>query len=259
MSRLSLALFLSLGCGAAASAPATTPAAATSGPRASRGEVAFRELAPGVWMHSSEKVIAPWGPVVTNGLVVVVGESATLVDTAWDDAQTGSIVAWAESELGHPIARAVFTHAHDDKMGGVAALRQAGIATWAAADTNALARERGLTPAEFTLHFDESAISRELAPLVVFDPGGAHTEDNIVVGLPDADLVFGGCMIRPPGATTLGNTADANVAHWDEAVEATAARFSGAIVVPSHGPPAGRELFSLTVRLVREHRANDAD
>ena len=183
-------------------------------------------------------------------------EGALLVDTARTDAQTEAILRFADETLGRPITAAVFTHAHQDKMGGVAALRARGVETYAAADSNALAAERGLVAAEHALSFGPDGASRELAPAVVFDPGAAHTEDNIVVALPESGVLFGGCLVRPAGATDLGNTADADVGHWAEAVEAVAARFPDlAIVVPSHGRPAGRELLALTARLAREHDA----
>ena len=50
--------------------------------RIEEAPVVFRELVPGVWLHTSEKEIAPWGMVPTNGLVIEDGESAILVDTA---------------------------------------------------------------------------------------------------------------------------------------------------------------------------------
>ena len=95
----------------------------------------------------------------------------------------------------------------------------------------------------------------EFAPLVVFDPGPGHTVDNIVVGLPEEGVVFGGCLIRPGESGSLGNVADADITHWDRAVELVSGQFPDArIVIPSHGPPAGRELLEHTVELVREAR-----
>lgn len=217
--------------------------------------VTFEELTPGVWLHLSHFTIEPWGEVPSYGLVAVHGEHALLIDTAWTDAQTQQILHWAEQTLRKPITTAVFTHAHQDKMGGVSVLRARGVATYAAADSNALALERGLVPGEHPLSFDSEATSYALAPAVVFDPGPGHTEDNIVVALPEAGILFGGCLIRPSAATNLGNTADANIAHWGRAVEAVAARFPGlSTVVPSHGPPAGRELLAHTIELARQAR-----
>ncbi len=241
---------------ACATTSPVTPPTATPSEAPAPSSVRFEALAPGVWLHLSTFVIEPWGEVPSYGLVVDREGGALLVDTAWTDAQTEEILRWADETLGRPITAAVFTHAQQDKMGGVAALRARGVATYAAADSNALAVARGLVPAEHALAFDAEDVSRELAPAVVFDPGGGHTEDNIVVALPEAGVLFGGCLVRPADATNLGNTADADVGHWADAVEAVAARFPDLeVVVPSHGRPAGRELLALTIRLAREQSA----
>ena len=84
----------------------------------------------------------------------------------------------------------------------------------------------------------------------VLYPGPGHTRDNIVVYYPDAKVLFGGCLIRPGGSDNLGNTADADVVHWAEAVRNVAAAFPDAeIVIPSHGPMGGRELLDHTIAL----------
>lgn len=212
-------------------------------------DVRVTPLASNVWMHTSYEEIAPWGRIPTNGLVVVGTDAVVLVDTAWSDAQTAKVLAWARHTLGRPITHAVLTHAHRDKMGGVGALHDAGVETWAAPQTNLDALQRGLVPARKALAFDASHVASLPAGLVAFDPGPGHTRDNIVVA--HGDVLFGGCLIRPPGAKGLGNTADADVGHWDEAVRAVARRFARAtIVVPSHGPPAGAELLTHTIELV---------
>lgn len=221
-------------------------------------EVSYRKLVPGVWLHTSSKEMPKWGKVISNGLVVEAGDHSLLVDTAWNDSQTAEILEWAQQHLGKPITQAVFTHAHEDKMGGVAVLRQRGVQTFASLESNMLAPAHGLTPAAETLRFDKQGLSAQLAPLVVLDPGPGHTLDNIVVGLPEQGIVFGGCLIRPGGTDNLGNTAEADIGHWAAAVRAVADQFPLAqVVVPSHGPPAGRELFELT-RQLAEQAAKDA-
>ncbi len=216
-------------------------------------EVVFRELTEGVWLHTSFLTLPKWGKVPTNGLVVEQGDHSVLVDTAWNDEQTQQILQWAQDELGKPISDAVFTHAHSDKMGGVGILRERGVRTFAAADSNRFAKKRDLVPAENALSFDGNDVSTDLPGVVVFDPGAGHTVDNIVVALPEKSILFGGCLIRPPGTSSLGNVADADVDHWDDAVRAVAAQFPRAkVVIPSHGPPAGRELLDLTIELVEK-------
>lgn len=252
-------LILSAPACAPAEKRADTPAADAGG---ELGGVTFRRIAPGVWLHSAYRTMAS-GPVVSNGLVVENGDTAVLVDTAWDDAQTRSILQWARERLRRPVTAAIATHAHADKMGGMKALRDAGVKTFAARLSNQDAPARGLIPAEVSLDFDNggwlTTASREdaavLGRLRVFYPGAGHTRDNIVVAVTDASIVFGGCLIRPPGSTDMGNTADGDLSHWDAAAEAVGSAFPDArTVIPSHGPPSGRELLTLTADLARRTR-----
>ena len=240
-------------CLGAAEGPSPAPSEPVS-VRAERGALRFAELAPGVWLHTSYKDIPPYGPFPSNGLLVARGaDEAVLIDTAWTDAQTDEILSWSEAALGRRVTAAVVTHAHDDKMGGVGALRAAGIKTYAHPRSNTLAGSRALVPAEHDLVIGEdgdAAPHDALTGLTVHYPGPGHTEDNIVVAVNGTDVLFGGCLIRPGGTTSLGNTTDANLSRWADTVRAVARRFpDAAIVVPSHGPPGDRALLSQTVAL----------
>lgn len=230
-----------------------------------RDGVRFTRIAESVWMHTTYINPDEWGPVLSNGIIVVGEDEAILVDTAWNDQQTKVILSWAREALGTPVSSAVFTHAHHDKMGGVQVLRSAGISTHAHPQSNVLAPFRDLTPAEFDLVISEdgsAAVSDDAAndlPLLeIYYPGPGHTVDNIVVRVTGTDIVFGGCLVRPGGSASLGNTAEASISNWAEAVERVARRFPEAtIVIPSHGSPGGRELLSLTAELARRAQAAD--
>ena len=211
----------------------------------------YRQIAPKVWIHTSYKELDDGVPFPSNGLLVRVGDELLLVDTAWSDAQTREILEWAESTIGEPVTRAVVTHAHDDKMGGVKALHERGIATYASDRTNLAAVQRGLTPAE--IEIDLAPSFRILEGVEVFYPGPGHTVDNIVVYVADAKILFAGCLVRPAEATALGNTADADVGHWAEAVEWVERRFPEAeVVVPSHGAWGDRTLLDHTIDLAEQ-------
>jgi len=236
---LGMVLFAAaLGCGAT---PASEPEVSSTLP-----PVAVEPLVPGVWLHTSYRDIPPWGPLPTHGLVVDVDGRRVLVDTAWTDAQTDEILRWSTP----PITAAVVTHAHQDKMGGVPALHAAGVETYAHPLSNVDAPTRGLTPAAHVLSFDGDAVSLFDGAFEVFYPGPGHTRDNVVVYLPASRVLFGGCLIRPGDADGLGNTADADVGHWADAVRGVQRRYRDAqVVVPSHGDPGGTELLSHTVDL----------
>ena len=105
-----------------------------------------------------------------------------VVDTAWTDDQTAQILNWIKQEINLPVALAVVTHAHQDKMGGMDALHAAGIATCHAL-SNQLARKRdgcGATQPDFRRQWLGRTSNRaQLGPLKVFYPGPGHTSDNI--------------------------------------------------------------------------------
>jgi len=206
-------------------------------------------LAEDVWLHASHRDLAPFGLVLSHGLVIRSAEGVLLVDTAWDDADTAEILHLAREQIGAPVSAAVVTHAHADKMGGMTALRLAGIRSFAHALSNEDAPARGLEPASDAL-FAGGERERVVMGAVVFHPGAGHTRDNLVVYYPPARVLFGGCLIRPGDASDLGNTADADIARWADSVRAVTARFPEArIVVPSHGPSGGRELLDHTIEL----------
>jgi len=225
-----------------------------------RGEVRFARLSDTVWMHTTVQDTETWGPVRSNGIIVVSATHAVLVDTAWTDDETDTILDWTAEVLGMPITAAVFTHAHQDKMGGVRALRDAGVATYAHPLSNKIAPTHGLVPAEFNLAVaDDGSIDLpvDLALVDAYYPGPGHTRDNIVVNVRGAGVLFGGCLIRSGGSTSLGNTAEASIPDWAASADNVARRFpDAAIVVPSHGAPAGPELLALTADLARSAHAD---
>ncbi len=221
-----------------------------------RGDVQFTQLSDTVWMHTTVHETETWGPVPSNGIIVVGATHAVLVDTAWTNAQTQTILEWTADVLDTPVTAAVFTHAHQDKMGGVQALRDAGVATYAHPLSNEIAPTHGLVPAEFDLAIsdDGSVITpEELALVDVFYPGAGHTRDNIVVNARGADILFGGCLVRSGGSTSLGNTDEASIPDWAQSADNVTRRFPDAtVVVPSHGPPGGPDLLALTADLARK-------
>ena len=221
------------------------------------GDVAFREIAPGVWQHTTYLDLPGIGPVPSNGLLVVDGTKTVLVDTAWTDSQTAQIVAWADGVLAKPIRAAIVTHAHKDKMGGIAALHEAGIDTWAHPLTNELAPANGFEQAkqEFTFDKDGWALGGADAFLgmAIYYPGGAHTRDNIVVGVPSQRLLFGGCMIKGTDSATLGNLADADIGEYESSALRVERAFPDALFVAmSHSQPEGREALQHTIDLAEE-------
>lgn len=223
-------------------------------------DVSVEPLADQVWLHTSYKTLPDIGPFRSNGLIVQTPDGVYLIDTAWDDRQTEVLLRWAREHLRAPIEYAIVTHAHDDKMGGVAALHRAGVETFAFAKTNEAAPGRGLVPTKRSLPFGAGVEALPGGALEAFYPGAGHTVDNIVVYVKPAAVLFGGCLVRPSESSGLGNTTDADLGHWDAAVAAVKARYSDArIVVPSHGAPGTPAMLDHTISIVAEQRARAAN
>lgn len=223
----------------------------------------IEKLADGVWLHKSYENISPWGLILSQGLLIESEAGVALVDTTWDTAGTEFLIALAESEIGAAPTTAIVTHAHQDKMGGTAVLHDRNIVSLAHAYSNEDAPGRGLTPASGVAIAAEGDPSGELFRLpreknvLYFYPGPGHTRDNIVVYHPASKILFAGCLVRPGKAKNLGNTADADLGHWAQAVRNVAAEFPEAeIIVPSHGAPGGRELLDHTIALAEAANAH---
>ena len=210
------------------------------------------KIGQGVWVHTTYKIVPPWGNIFTNGLIIERDAFSILIDTAWNDKQTAQVLDWAQNTLNKPVNVSIHTHAHSDKMGGMKALHERGVKTYATKLTNKLAMERGLDQALNELALADIGSIIEWYGLSIMYPGGGHSEDNIVVNDAATNILFGGCMIRPGMTKSLGNTGDANLKYWSRAVENAANAFPNSnIVVPSHGKPAGREILENTAAIAR--------
>ena len=245
-------------------------ACTTSGDQLSASNVpapSLEKLADGVWIHKSYELVPPWGPVLSQGLVVVKNGQAIIIDSAWNDTDTAMVLDLIRKDLGALPVLAIPTHAHSDKMGGLGQFKKEGVDTVAHPFTNEDAETHGVVPAarsfpspfrfaKVQLHDSKDYTVLAEGPLVeVFYPGEGHTRDNIVVYVPSVKVVFVGCLVRPGEASSMGNTADSNLAAWATSISAVAERFPDAdIVVPSHGKPGGRELLDHTIDLA--HKAN---
>lgn len=219
-------------------------------------EPSLEKIADGVWIHKSYEIIEPWGPILSQGLVFRSHEGADLIliDTAWTNADTETLLALIKSELGSIPTTAIITHAHNDKMGGIDTLHKYDIETRAHKFTNEDAPNRDLTPAQASIDLEVGQTQANAGRNGFFDihyPGPGHTRDNIVVHLSEQiGIIFGGCLIRPGSSNSLGNTADGDVANWANAVRNVAITFPDAeLIIPSHGPMGGRELLDHTIAL----------
>ena len=213
-------------------------------------ELRIEPLAEGVYLHQSFHQTQSFGLVSANGLVVVEGDLAYLIDTPWSEEDTARLKDWID-EQGWQLAGSLSTHSHEDRAGGIGWLNGKGIPTRALALTNQFLEANSKAMA--TEPFNGPAFSWVPGTLEVFYPGGGHTEDNVTVWLPEQRLLFGGCLIRSMAARSLGYTGEAQMDKWAESVKTLQLRYPDALmVVPGHGKPGDPRLLSHTVALASQ-------
>jgi glyoxylase-like metal-dependent hydrolase (beta-lactamase superfamily II) len=136
----------------------------------------------------------------------------------------------------------------------VAALEHAGVRVFALPSTIAHAHAHGLTVPDAPLPEDGL-----LGDVIAFFPGAGHSDDNLVVWVPSARVLFGGCLVKSSTATDLGNIADADLSSWPQAIARVREKFPDAeVVVPGHGPIArrgGGDALGRTLELLRQRGA----
>lgn len=223
-----------------------------AGPRKPTPRIQVREVAPDVFMYTSYRVQAGApAPLPANGLLVRTSQGAVLVDTGWDTDQTLQLLRWVADSLHQRVRLAIVTHAHQDRVGGIAALRANHVRVLGSKLTAQRARAQQLdapTPAIQPYTVVRAGHTR----LELFFPGPGHTPDNIVVWLPRQRVLFGGGLVREKAATGPGPLDDANLKQWPATVRALAARYPKTrVVVPGTGAPGGPELLTHTLNVLR--------
>lgn len=246
---VSISMGLSIGAGGCTMDAGSPPGAQWETSTVASDSLVVRELAPGIWLHTSWRQLPGGLDFPKNGLLVSRSDGLWLVDTAWGHELTEDLLDWIDSELGVMVSGTIVTHFHDDSMGGTLALQDRGIPFWSHPLTMELGVNEGvpLPQSLGELTVGESVV---VEGMEVFFPGPAHSEDNLMVWLPEARILFGGCAVRPGESSSLGNTADANVEEWPRSILRVRERFADAeIVVPSHGSPGDRSLLDHTIAL----------
>jgi glyoxylase-like metal-dependent hydrolase (beta-lactamase superfamily II) len=184
---------------------------------------------------------------VNLGLVVGM-TGAVVVDTGSSRGQGEALRAAVARVTEVPVVAAVVTHAHSDHAFGLGAF----------ADVSTLGHE-SLRP-QLTRAAAENGAdlpSREIAVAAALDLGGrwvevahlgaGHTEGDLVVVVPDADLIFAGDLIESAGASPESAGAvwygpDSHPHAWPSTLDNLVGLMTGQTrAVPGHGPPVDRE------------------
>jgi metallo-beta-lactamase class B len=212
-------------------------------------DVTVRRLADGVWLHTTYFDISGLRNVPANGLIVIDGKHAIMIDLPWTDEQAGVLFDWVARERKATIQKVVPTHFHIDCAGGLAEAHRRGADSFALEKTVEILKQtnKPLPKNWFTERMSLSCgdTNVELAFL-----GGGHTSDNIVAWIPSKKILFAGCLVKSLNAKDIGNTEDADLINYPTTLKKVKERYPDAkIVVPGHGQPGGLDLIDHTIRL----------
>jgi glyoxylase-like metal-dependent hydrolase (beta-lactamase superfamily II) len=207
-------------------------------------------LRTGFWVHVSVDTLS----VPANGMIARTKDGLLLVDTTWSDEMAERLISWAEENLADRVVKAIVTHSHADRTGGLGALEKRKIPVLALDLTVAkLAAQTGKPVPQKLMAGKPGAVYTDPSGFEVFYPGPGHTADNLVVWFPKQRFLFGGCFVRAEGAEDMGNLADADLASWPKAMQRVLDRYPNpAVVVPGHGAVGGPAALTRTLELLRK-------
>jgi glyoxylase-like metal-dependent hydrolase (beta-lactamase superfamily II) len=213
--------------------PAATPAL---GP--------WREVRSGVYVAVAE-------PESVNVGLIIGSQRTLLVDTGSSPGQGRTIRAALAGVTDLPLAAVVVTHWHYDHAFGLAAFAdvpriahesvQVGLAS---AEAAADARRLGLNPDELGQPNVVIAVATGLdlgdRRVEIAHLGRGHTEGDLVVVVPDAEVLFAGDLLESAGPPSFGP--DSVPDEWPATLDGVIGVMTATtIAVPGHGEPVGRE------------------
>lgn len=231
-------------------------APATATPINISDTIVLRPLAAGIWVHTTSFDLPGYGRVPANGLVIIDGKEAVLVNLPWTDELTASLCNWIAERHGATVKTVIPTHFHEDCMGGLAEAHRRGAVSYGLDKTMEIARHKGL-PVPQIPYRNRITVRCGSTSIVVAYLGAGHTTDNVVAWLPRERILFAGCLVKSLDSTSLGNTKDGDLAAYPATLRKLQVTYPQAkIVVPGHGAWGGPELIQHTLRLCQEKSAN---
>jgi glyoxylase-like metal-dependent hydrolase (beta-lactamase superfamily II) len=200
-----------------------------------------KQAADDLWITSFTGLLGgtTWYPA--NGMIVRGADGLTFIDPGWDRSSGEVLLKYAREKIGGPIARAIATHFHEDRVAGLGAMRRAGIPALGSPLTAALARAFGTTEPDPIAALATG--NATLGPVELFFPGVGHTRDNIVAWHKPTATLFGGCLLKATTAPDMGNLEDGDIRAYPATLAALQARYPARrMTIPGHGTVAGDAL-----------------
>lgn len=216
--------------------------------RADRG----RGFSLGPWRTLREGVyVAVAEPESVNLGLVVGAVGCVLVDTGSSPDQGRAVRAAIAEVTDRPLVAVALTHWHYDHAYGLAAFadlptvgHESVAGRLQSAEAAADAERLAVDPAELAVP------SRPIVLAAAYDLGDrrveiahlgpGHTDGDLVVVVPDADLIFAGDLIESAGPPSFGPDSDAD--QWATTLDSVIGLMTERTrAVPGHGEPVDRE------------------
>jgi len=139
--------------------------------------VSLAQIAEGVWVHTTNYTLPGQAPISSNGLVVEDTDGLTLIDTAWGELATLSLLETIKEKTGKSVTKLVVTHHHMDRIAGVDVAEREGIQVFTHPDTPRLAAAQGYPVPNTSVSALKNPKSRtKVGALEVAFPGHGHAE-----------------------------------------------------------------------------------
>ena len=214
-----------------------------------------KSFAPNVWITCfTFDAGGRLGWIPCNGLIVAGEPGPTIVDTGNTREQGELLLQIAARVAGAPAAQAIATHFHEDRTGGVEAMRAANVPVHAHPYSIGLAQAYD-HPVPMPVRGLEKAAVR-LGPVELFYPGAGHARDNITVWHGESGVLFGGCLLRATTDTGIGSLADADISAYPASIARLIERYpQRRHTIPGHGSAAG-DALEWTRQLLAARAAN---
>ena len=218
-----------------------------------------------LWTEVAERCfVRRYDPFDVSCGVVVGGEGLLVVDSRMSTEQGRQLASDVRTLSAAPVRAVLNTHLHFDHTYGNRALREAWpevpIAAHESVPDALLADEariKGKYAADDGDPYRGEVLATELVPpdtlfasvwsidlgdryVEAVHPGRGHTEGDVVVRVPDVDLVYAGDLVEESGPPVYGP--DSWPLEWPQTVELLVGLLSGSsVVVPGHGAPVDKD------------------
>jgi glyoxylase-like metal-dependent hydrolase (beta-lactamase superfamily II) len=218
------------------------PAGAEDAPTYALGP--WRELRSGVYVAVAE-------PESVNLGLIVGAQWALLVDTGSSPVQGRSLRRSLAAVTDKPLTAVVLTHWHYDHAYGLAAFddirriaHESVASRLASTEAVADAERIGVDPDEVALPNVELAVATAIdlgnRRVEIAHLGRGHTDGDLVIVVPDADILFAGDLLESAGPPSFGT--DSAPEEWPATLDAVIGLMTATtLAVPGHGEPVGRE------------------